>query len=119
VNWVCGEFFWGGLWVQAGEGTRNWHVLSVARVLFFDLEMIEHLFAINLIEALHCRGGINKHTDMNSKMKEVGAGKSPGRRRNNDQSAQTGSLRRRKVPRTAPESPQDGAESHRFPAPKM
>ena len=64
VNWVCGEFFWGGLWVQAGEGTRNWHVLSVARVLFFDLEMIEHLFAINLIEALHCRGGINKHTDM-------------------------------------------------------
>ena len=67
--------------MQAGEGTRNWHVLSVARVLFFDLEMIEHLFAINLIEALHCRGGINKHTDMNSKMKEVGAGKSPGRRR--------------------------------------
>ena len=50
--------------MQAGEGTRNWHVLSVARVLFFDLEMIEHLFAINLIEALHCRGGINKHTDM-------------------------------------------------------
>ena len=78
-------------------------------LVFYSLILIEHLFAINLIEALHCRGGINKHTDMNSKMKEVGAGKSPGRRRNNDQSAQTGSLRRRKVPRTVPESPQDGA----------
>ena len=38
--------------MQAGEGTRNWHVLSVARVLFLDLEMIEHLFAIILIEVL-------------------------------------------------------------------
>ena len=103
VNWVCGEFFWGGLWVQAGEGTRNWHVLSVARVLFFDLEMIEHLFAINLIEALHCRGGINKHTDMNRQNERGGRRKVPRTAPENDQSAQTGSLRRRKVPRTAPE----------------
>ena len=44
--------------MQAGEGIRNWHVLSVARVLFFDPEMIEHLLAINLIEALHGEGAL-------------------------------------------------------------
>ena len=93
-----------GLWVQAGEGTRNWFVLSVARVLFFDPEMIEHLFAINLIEALHCRGGITKHTDMNRQNERGGRRKVPRTAPENDQSAQTGSLRRRKVPRAAPES---------------
>ena len=89
--------------MQAGERTRNWHVLSVARVLFFDPEMIEHLFAINLIEALHCRGGITKHTDMNRQNERGGRRKVPRTAPENDQSAHTGSPRRRKFPRTAPE----------------
>jgi len=89
--------------VQVGEGTRNWHVLSAARVLFFDPEMIEHLFAINLIEALHWRGGITKHTDMSRHNERGGRRKVPRTAPENDQPAQTGSSRCRKVPRTAPE----------------
>ena len=110
--------------MQAGEGIRNWHVLSVARVLFFDHEMIEQLFAINLNEALHCREGITKHTDMNRQNERGGHRKVPVGTRKRlvrtyryfpapespqdgaGKTINTGSLRRRKVPRSAPENDQ-------------
>jgi hypothetical protein len=72
-------------------------------LVFYSLILIEHLFAINLIEALHCRGGITKHTDMNRQNERGGRRKVPRTAPENDQSANTDSPRRRKVPRTAPE----------------